>query len=192
MKVIYLTGAPAAGKSSTLALLQEADPSIYRFEYGAELTKFIQEKDASLRDQEELRSLSAKIVTPEDVEALDEVLLGLIEELRNKQAIIVDSHPVTKEQYGYRITAFSQEKVQMLNPDEIWVFYTAPSVALDRIRKRPAGRPNISDEEARMHTALQASVAATYGIATGKPVYLFDTNCDQSELVRNLLDRLRK
>lgn len=192
MKVIYLTGAPAAGKSSTLRKLQEAEPSIFRFEYGAELTKFIQGRGTVVANQDELRARSAQVVRPEDVDALDNILLDQVDRLRGKRPVIIDSHPVTKETYGFRVTAFAQAKVQRLQPDEIWVLYTAPSVMQERIRRTPGGRPMVTEEEARMHTSTQVSVAVSYGIMTGSPVYLFDTDQDQALIVNSLLERLGK
>ncbi len=192
MKVIYLTGAPAAGKSSTLRMLQEAEPSIFRYEYGAELTKFIQERGTVVANQDELRARSAQVVRPEDIDALDNILLDQVDNLRGKRPVIIDSHPVTKETYGFRVTAFAQEKVQRLRPDEIWVLYTAPSVMRERIRRVPGGRPMVTEEEARMHTSTQVSVAVSYGIMTGSPVYLFDTDQDQALIVSSLLERLSK
>lgn len=192
VKTIYVTGAPAAGKSSTLKLLSEADPSVIHFEYGSELTKYIQERDASLKNHDELREKSSGVVTPEDIAALDEILLRKVGDFRKAHSILIDSHPVTKESFGFRVTAFSQEKVVQLNPDEIWVFYASPEVTLQRIEEAHVGRPSITKEESRMHTSLQASVAATYGIMAGVPVYNFDTNRSQNELVGELLARLKK
>ena len=145
-----------------------------------------------MADHEELRALSAQVVRPQDIEALDNALLDQVNRIRGKRPVIIDSHPVTKETYGYRVTAFSQEQVQRLRPDEIWVFYTAPSVMLERISREPRGRPTVTEEEARLHTYTQASVAASYGIVTGAPVYLFDTNQDQELIISNLLERLAK
>ena len=192
MKVIYLTGAPAAGKSSTLRKLQEVEPSIFRFEYGAELTKFIQGRGTVVANQDELRARSAQVVRPEDIDALDSILLDQVDRLRGKRPVIIDSHPVTKETYGFRVTAFAQDKVKRLRPDEIWVLYTAPSVMRERIRRTPGGRPMVTEEEARMHTSTQVSVAVSYGIMTGSPVYLFATDQDQALIVSSLLERLGK
>lgn len=143
-------------------------------------------------DQEELRARSAEVVRPEDVDGLDEKLLDQVDKLRGKRPIVIDSHPVTKESYGFRITAFSEDKIQRLQPDEIWVLFAAPDVIRGRIQRAPAGRPMISEEEARTHTVTQASVAATYGVLVGAPVYLFDTDQDQEKLVSILLKRLEK
>lgn len=190
MKVIYLTGAPAVGKSSALEKLQEAEPSIFSFEYGAELAKLIRRRDQSIVDHKMLRTQSAAVVRPEDIDALDTMLLNQVDGLRGKRHVIINSHPVTKEVYGFRITAFSQQTVQHLRPDEIWVLYTAPRVIRERIKREPGGRSVVTEEEARMHSTTQTSVAVTYGIMTGAPVYLFDTDQDQETLVETLLVRL--
>ena len=189
-KTIYLTGAPAAGKSSTTRLLADNISPLEIWEYGARLTAFIQERSNELEDQDDLRSKSGLIVRPEDIDAVDDELLQFIGVNRSSSHIIIDSHPVTKENYGFRIAAFSLERFRRLNPDEIWMLYTPPEVAIERISRDRGGRPMIDVEQARMHTVLQASVAASYGMATGKPVYLFDSNCSQSELVGQLATRL--
>src|SRR4051794_15258897 len=106
-KVIYLTGAPASGKSSLGHYLKE---NLYNdlllFEYGAELTKYINKKNSKQFNQEDLRNKSSKIITPEDVQALDELLISIIKENRTRKHIVIDTHAVTKEDYGFRVTAF--------------------------------------------------------------------------------------
>ncbi|MBY3203476.1 ATP-binding protein [Rhizobium laguerreae] len=190
LKTIYMTGAPAAGKSSTARLLAEAVTPLHLWEYGAQLAKFVRDRGAIISDQSDLRRKSANIVLPEDVTAVDELLLQFIETHRTSSHVLIDSHPVTKEDYGYRITAFSLEQIGKLNPDEIWVLYTSPEVAIQRIGDDASGRPMVDIEQARFHTTLQASLAATYGAITGKPVYLFDTNIEQTALVTRLARRL--
>ncbi|MBY5503438.1 AAA family ATPase [Rhizobium leguminosarum] len=192
LKTIYMTGAPAAGKSSTARLLAEAVTPLQLWEYGARLTKFVRDRGAAISDQSDVRRKSANIVLPEDVTAVDELLLQFIETHRASSHVLIDSHPVTKEDYGYRITAFSLDQVGKLNPDEIWVLYTSPEVAIQRIGDDAGGRPMVDIEEARFHTTLQASLAATYGAITGKPVYLFDTNIEQTALVTRLARRLAR
>ncbi len=188
-KTIYLTGAPAAGKSTTTRLLAEKIPNLLIWEYGQRLTDFVRDREL-IEDQNEVRRRSSGVITPDDVSEMDRQLLRFVEDNRAYAPIIIDSHPVTKEVFGFRITAFSNEKVQALSPDEIWVLYTPPEVAVHRIGIDPAGRPQIDEEQARMHTALQASVAANYGVITGKPVYLFDSSGDQAQLVDRLKARL--
>ena len=189
-KVIYLAGAPAAGKSSTTRMLAEQVPNLLIWEYGARLTEYLKTRSLEVRSQDDLRFRSSGLVTPADVAAVDQLLAAFVQEHRLNQPVVIDSHPVTKETYGYRITAFSHDKIAQLTTDEIWVLFASPDETRRRIADEPDGRPMITDEEARMHTALQASVAATYGIITGAPVYLFDTAQPRKDLVDRLVGRL--
>ena len=168
-KVIYLRGAPAAGKSSTTGMLTKGLPELLIWEYGARLTDWVMARSDSIADQDDLRTQSACVVKPEDVAEVDRELLDFVERNRAAKHVLIDSHPVTKEGYGYRITPFSLEQFNRLAPDEIWVFYASPEETIRRITDNGGGRPMVTVEEARMHTALQASVAATYSMSVGCP-----------------------
>ncbi len=189
-QVIYVTGAPASGKSTTTQALLKAMPGVALWEYGARLTEHLRSRGVDLVDQKELREKSSHVALGEVINEVDDHLLAFVAERRAFGHVIIDSHPVTREHYGFRITAFSHERFRMLAPNEVWCFYTAPEIAIARIEADPRGRPQIDVETARTHTSLQASVAATYGIAAGCPVYLFDTDREQSELVTELKARL--
>ena len=189
-KVIYLTGAPAAGKSSTTRMLAERMPGLLVWEYGARLTEHVMTKSTAVSSQNDLRANSGSVVTPQDVVEVDRALLAFVAGNRAERHVLIDSHPVTKEAYGYRITPFSLEQFARLAPDEIWVLYASPEETRRRIAVDDGGRPLVTEEEARTHTALQASVAATYGMAVGRPVYLFDTASPRDELVAYLAGRL--
>ncbi len=190
LKVIYLTGAPAAGKSSTTRALAERVPDLLVWEYGARLTEHVMAKSAGISSQADLRAASSSVVTPEDVAEVDRELLAFVQVNRRQRHVLIDSHPVTKETYGYRITPFSLEQFTKLAPDEIWVLYASPEETRRRIAADHGGRPMVSEEDARTHTALQASVAATYGMAVGRPIYLFDTAVPRDVLVERLACRL--
>jgi adenylate kinase len=189
-KVIYLTGAPASGKSSTTRILAERMPALQVWEYGARLTEHVRTRVDGVASQDELRRRSAGIVMPADVDEVDDALIAFVGEHRGRSNVLIDSHPVTKEEYGYRITPFSLARFAQLAPDEIWVLYASPEETRRRIGADAGGRPMVSVEEARTHTALQSSVAATYGMSLGRPVYLFDTAADRAGLVDRLAARL--
>lgn len=173
-----------------MALLNAKLPHLAIWEYGARLTRFLQERGSLVKDQDELRARSAGVVTPADIDSLDDELLAWTAESRQTSHCVIDTHPVTKEDYGYRVTAFSVERFRQLKPDEIWLFYVAPDITVDRIARKAAGRPTITLEEARIHSAAQASLACTFGVIAGCPVYMFDTNVEQAVLVARLARRL--
>src|SRR5262245_45273123 len=121
MPVIYLTGAPATGKSTLARNLKRAFPDLIVFSYSERLREFLARKSMSPAVSEsEIRQHSASIVTPKDIEDLDAELIELVRTSRDQKSILIDSHPVTKESYGFRVTAFSVEKLKALNPDLVF------------------------------------------------------------------------
>ena len=174
--LIYLTGAPAAGKSSIAEQLKQAISPIEVFNYGHELTAYLAGKTGVPLHQDEIRRQSALVITPEDVEALDSILLARVGELRARTHFVIDTHAVTKESYGFRVTPFSLQRFAELRPTKIVVLYTSPEVAMSRIGADPGGRPMITAFESGFHSALQASVALSYGTSLGIPVYFLDSD----------------
>ena len=188
--VIYLTEAPAAGKSSLTRQLRQRITSLEIFEFGQRLTEYINLTRRAGVTQIDLRSSSGTIVTPEDVKVVDEQLIEFVDARRAAVPVIIDSHPVTKEKYGYRVTPYSLRDFERLSPTKIWVLYTDPEVAAERIAADDAGRPSVSVEEARFHTHLQASVATTYGMHLGIPVHFFEASGSQADLADMLAGRV--
>ncbi len=189
-QVIYLTGAPAAGKSSLGKRLQQLVSPLEVWEFGERLTAYLNRSSGKTLAQEDLRSRSSQVITPEAVAAVDEELITFVEASRQTQHVIIDSHPVTKESYGFRVTPFSLQRFAKLRPTQIWMLYTEPGVTMARIENDSRGRPQVSSEDARMHTFLQSSVAITYGMSLGLPVYFFDSSGDPEMLARSLSSRI--
>ena len=187
--VIYLTGAPATGKSTLCRNLASRFKSLTVFAYSEELRHFISKKTARLLSEDEIRAQSSTVVTAEDVANLDEQLVARVAIERQSAPFIIDSHPVTKESYGYRITGFSIDALKRVGPDVILCLYTSPGIAIQRIGADPMGRPMVSPFEADMHTHLQTAVAAQYGVILGKPVYLLDAAASPGDLVELAADK---
>jgi adenylate kinase len=145
--VVYLTGAPAAGKSSVAEQLIQVILPIEVFNYGHELTRYLAAKTADPLSQDELPKRSSQVITPEDVEALDSILLKRVAELRSRTNVVIDTHAVTKEPYGFRVTPFSLQRFGELRPTKLVVLYTLPEVAISRIGAGPGGRPMITSFE---------------------------------------------
>jgi len=134
--------------------------------------------------------LSAQIITPEDVAAVDTQLIEYVNRRRQETHLIIDSHPVTKEQYGFRITTFSIEKLLALWPTMICMLYAEPGVVMERINGNAQGRPMVNSFEAAFHSELQGAVAVTYGIVLGAPVYLLDSSKPIKEVANAIIRRL--
>lgn len=131
-EVVYLTGAPATGKSTLTRALKTRIPDLQIFEFGERLTARLADS-GQVSDQADLRSQSARTITLNDVRAVDRELLDFVATHWATSPVIIDSHAVTKESYGYRVTPYSLKEFEKLGPTQIWVLYTAPEVARQRI-----------------------------------------------------------
>lgn len=185
--VVYLTGAPAAGKSTTAKLLAAKISPVEVFEYGERLRMYLAERDGATLAQEDLRRESARRITPADVDAVDRLLLEFVDGARERSHVIIDSHPVTKEDFGFRITPFALDQFARLRPTQVWVLYASPEATMQRIALDGQGRPTITAAEAALHTQLQACVAATYGMRVGTAIHLFDTSKAPPDEIADML-----
>lgn len=188
--VIYLTGAPATGKSTLLAALQGALSPIETFCYSKILAEFIANRGGGSLSEEGIRKLSANVVTRDDVDAVDTLLIKNVSQWRSRAHVIIDSHPVTKEAYGFRVTPFSLDQLARVSPTLIFNLYTDPEVVTRRIAAHPQGRPNVTEYEAGYHNGLQGAVAITYGIQMGIPVYFLDSAQPTPSLLEQIMKRL--
>lgn len=190
--VIYLTGAPATGKSTLVQALVNSVKPLAAISYSARLKDYIARRDQREVDTQELRARSSGVVTPDDIEVIDGLLIEEVQHLRQHAHVVIDSHPVTKEAYGFRITAFSVAKLQAVRPTMICMLYAEPEVVVERIQIDPQGRQGVSHAEAAFHTELQSSVAAIYGVLLGVPVYLFDSSKPVEEIAEAIILRLER
>lgn len=190
-EVVYLTGAPATGKSTLTRALKSQIADLQIFEFGERLTARLA-GSGQVSDQADLRSQSARAITLDDVRAVDRELLDFVATHRATRPVIIDSHAVTKESYGYRVTPYSLKEFEKLGPTQIWVLYTEPQVTLQRIAANAQGRPQITEEEARFHTQLQAGVAITYGMHLGTAIHFFDSAVPGAQLASQLVARLSR
>lgn len=191
--IVYLTGAPATGKSTLARNLAKAVPELRVFSYSSELRDYVARRAGiPALSEEDIRQESAKIVTKEDVIAVDEMLIDLVAQQRkSSHSIVIDSHAVTKEHFGFRVTPFSLTALKLLAPDVILCLYLDSQIARARIRGNPMGRPLPSQTELELHCQLQAYVAVQYGIILGRPVYMLDSSVTEDELLTRALERLK-
>ena len=167
---------PSGGKTTLVERVRHCNPNICGFVYSKLLADYISKKGGNRLTQTALRSKSAVIVTPEDIKAVDSNLIESVRATRKKRHVLIDSHAVTKEKYGYRVTAFSVPVLRALNPTKICVLFTDSDTVIKRIKNDAKGRPQISNFEADFHCFTQAALAVVYGVQVGVPVYFFDSS----------------
>lgn len=191
-EVIYLTGAPAAGKSTLSRALSVQLQPLAIFEYGQRLTAYLAKRSGQPMQQEDVRAHSSAVATIADIKAVDRLLLEFVAERRQCGHVLIDTHAVTKESYGFRITAYSLDEIAQLRPTMVVVLYTAPDIAVARIGTDPGGRPMITPWEAGFHTTVQASVAVAYATSLGVPVYLLDGDRPADALAKELAGQVSR
>lgn len=189
-QVIYITGHPAAGKTTLLERLARRRLNVRGFVYSKLLADYVSKKSGARLTQIALRSKSASVVTPEDIQIVDNNLIKSVRVARKKHHVLIDSHAVTKEKYGYRVTAFSVPVLRALNPTKICVLFTDSDTVIKRIKTDAKGRPQISNFEADFHCFTQAALAVVYGVQVGVPVYFFDNSGKHDEALKKLCEFL--
>jgi len=190
--VLYLTGAPATGKSTLSRELAKACPSLKVFAYSEQLREHIKLRNgAQPLDAQEIRAKSSQVVMPDDIAQVDLKLVEFVANNRCANPVLIDSHAVTKESYGFRVTGFAPESLKGINPTAILCMYATGQTLVERIAEKSEGRPAVDVFEAQMHCQLQASLAIQYGFALGRPVYLLDGTLAKEELVEQVLRRAR-
>lgn len=190
MAVIYLTGAPATGKSTLCRSVEQLASNVVILSYSQMLREHLRSRDVLL-EGEDIRRESATVVTPDDVEQVDTKLLRRVRDDRHTKTIIIDSHPVTKETFGFRVTPFKHDHLLELSPDKIFCLYAAPEVLSQRIRDAPDGRPLPKDFELATHIQSQIGVAVSYATALGRCCYLLDSSVPPESLVAEFIKLAR-
>ena len=160
------------------------------FTYSQALAEHLNAGQPATLSQDDMRRESARIIRPEDVDAVDRRLIRFVEENRINTHIIIDSHAVTKEKFGFRVTPFASDRLLAVKPTMIFMLYATAAVVQERIAAESQGRPQVSPQEADLHTYLQASVAITYSVQAGVPLYLLDSSAPTEELAEQIIRRL--
>lgn len=181
-QVILLTGSPATGKSSLRKGLFDAFEDVVEVDYGQELLAMKEEEGLKLT-YEDLRQNPAAVIRRDHVVALDERVIARVQTLRQNSTLVLDSHAVTREAYGFRAIPFSATQIQRLAPSAIIVLRCDPEVILARIEANGAGRRPVTIELAREHQTLQEAIAVAYAIQAGCPIYMIDTSSKNQEEV---------
>ncbi|MDR7052901.1 adenylate kinase [Pseudomonas koreensis] len=186
-RIIYLTGAPATGKSTLTELLTSLPAQIRVFTYSKELARVVSERTGPVT-QQDMRAKSAALITRQDVEQVDRELIAVAAMIKKDGGtLIIDSHPVTIETFGFRVTPFSKAQLHDLAPNVIVCLYADPRTLSDRIKANPAGRPLPSASELDRHVTLQCEIASIYAFEIGAELFFLDAGKPGEEVLQNFL-----
>jgi adenylate kinase len=139
-----------------------------------------------ITEYECLRASSNELASPAFIASVDEQLLTEVTRHRLSTNILIDSHAVTRENFGFRVTGSSSSLLDRLKLDCIIVIHAPANERVKRIKTEPKGRLPVSVEEARLHETLQDSVAIAYGLMSACPVFIVEASEEPASLVTKI------
>jgi len=190
-KVTLLTGAPGTGKSTLRRSLEPCIEGLQHFDYG-ELLLRRKERQGSILSYSELREQSSSVISPTDVLDTDEWVIAEITQLRATSDVIIDSHALTREEYGFRAIPYSMRQLDAINFDAVLALRCDPEVLIARVAADRGGRRELSVELAREIQTLQEALCLHYAVACGCTAFVIDTTKRTTVEVKEVaLDILR-
>lgn len=180
---LYLTGAPATGKSTVARAVAERTGGRY-ISYGELLTSQLQGR---IDSQQELRAQSSAVISHADVLSADKEVQRIIAAASKEMTLIVDSHAVTRERYGFRAVPYGLAQWRELPFSHVVCLWAEREVVRARIKEKPEGRPTLTDEEFDMHAQLQSSLAITYAHTGGLPIAFVNSGAPLESVVSDVL-----
>lgn len=185
--LIYLTGAPATGKSSVADYLRTAyDARI--FSYGQALRDH-----ASLRgiSHDALREQSSNVVSAELITELDASLPTLLGGWREDGPVVIDSHAVTSETWGLRALPYSTDALIAIGITHMICLAADAETLLARIRATPDGRRADDPWKLEQLNNTQLALAAAYAHTLGIGLCAVDARASMDDVCREVALRCK-
>lgn len=185
-KVLLLTGVPAVGKTTLARKAERTISPVHTITFG-EVILEVKKRTLPNATYEELRRTPTKEASIDLIERATALLLERVSQLRNSMNILIDSHAVAKDEYGFRVTPDSHDVLQKLSLDAILVLHAKHEDVAARINRQAVGRRQVTPHEVATHEALQDSVSIAYAVSTGCPVFIIMASESPEEVLGKLL-----
>ncbi|MFN8053513.1 MAG: ATP-binding protein [Acidimicrobiales bacterium] len=183
---IYLTGVPGVGKTSIAAEIEERTHDVEVLRYSDLLMTYMADHGDAISHRD-LRQASGARITPEIVSAVDLILVERIDAARHRGSALIDSHAVTAEPYGLRVTPYGTNELVRLGLTGIVCLVADLGVIEERRAAQDVGRVEQSRSDIDRHQRAQEAVAVAYACGLGVPLYLVDASGNIEDVVQQLV-----
>jgi adenylate kinase len=185
-KVLLVTGLPASGKTTLVQLLEKKVHPIRHVNFGRLILEVRQHTDPTAT-HDQLRASPTTTASVDYIQQARELLLQVVRNERDATNIVIDSHAVSADDYGFRVTPDSHSFLQELRLDAILILQVDYQELYSRLNKDKSGRRQVSLSRLQSYQSLQDSVAIAYSVVTGCPVFAIDANDTPSAVLDKTL-----
>lgn len=185
-KVILISGPPCSGKSTLIEELVGLVKNLHPLKYGQLILEELQRDYPSLT-YENMRSCASTLVTREVVAEVDRKAIDKVAEIRKTSNILIESHTVTQESFGFRAVPYSVNEIQGLAISCIILLSPPPNILVARVAENPEGRKVFSRPVAKGFLELQTIYAVNYSVISGCPLFSIDSSVRSPELTSQVV-----
>ena len=184
-KFVLMTGVPGVGKTTIARNIETRIRPIVRIGFG-ELIFEVKQQQGTTENYGQLKATPDKLIPINYVSLAEEVLLNRVAEFRYTTNILLDSHAVVNDYFGFRIVPeindFERAKI-----DAIIVIHAPFEIVNQRVIREPKGRNPISKQTFEKHQAMQDAVAIHFSLMARCPMYVVETDDDLNKSVHVLI-----
>ena len=169
--VFLLTGVPAVGKTTVAKKLAELIHPLEIISFGEIILTARADERPSITHSE-LRRNPTSEATMRTIKKSSELLVSRLHELRTHANVVIDSHSVAKDRYGFRVSPDGISLLNRIGLRAVFVLHADYDEISRRLKADAEGRRAVTTADIAIHERLQDSVAISYGVATGCPVFV--------------------
>jgi adenylate kinase len=117
------------------------------------------------------------LISQKDITEIDMLILQQLRKMAPTQNVIIESHAVNKDNYGFKINPFNTKMLSLISPDLLLMLYTSnPEDVYKRLLENDSGQEWKSPDDVYYCQMFQSMLALQYSILQGKELRFLDVS----------------